>query len=106
MACFRIYQELLNNVVRHAEATTVDVRFSLNETEACLEIQDNGRGFEVPRRWVEMVRQGHLGLVGVHERAEAMGGTVKVISAVGQGTTVRVTVASDPLSNNPGLASR
>jgi PAS domain S-box-containing protein len=90
LGLFRIYQELLNNVIRHAEASRVDVHFHLFENQAELIVEDNGRGFEVPRRWVEIVRQGHYGLVGLQERAEALGGSVKIVSAVGQGTCIKI----------------
>jgi PAS domain S-box-containing protein len=92
LALFRIYQELLNNVVRHAEASDVWVRLNLNGARAELYVVDNGRGFRVPTSWVELARQGHLGLVGVQERAEAVGGNVKIESSPGKGTAVRVTV--------------
>jgi PAS domain S-box-containing protein len=100
MGLFRIYQELLNNVFRHAKASAVTVHFHLEETQAQLEVEDNGQGFEVPRRWVEVVRRGHYGLVGLQERAEALGGSVKIVSAVGQGTTVMVIVPRPAAGNN------
>lgn len=92
LALFRIYQAALNNVARHAEAGKVSVRFSFDPTRVRLEVRDNGRGFEVPQRWVELVRQGHLGLVGMVERAEAIGGEFNVQSGPGQGTLIRVVV--------------
>lgn len=93
LALFRIYQEALNNVVRHAEANAVWIRFTLQATQAMLEVQDNGQGFKVPRRWLKLARQGHLGLVGISERTEAIGGELKIISVPGAGTTIRVVVA-------------
>jgi signal transduction histidine kinase len=57
-----------------------------------LEVQDDGQGFQVPRRWLELARQGHLGLVGIAERAEAIGGQLQIISAPGAGTRIRVVV--------------
>jgi len=86
---FRIYQETLNNVVRHAQAATVWVRFILNEEHATLEIQDDGAGFELPNRWITFARQGHLGLVGAMERARDIGGSLEITSAPGAGTLVR-----------------
>ncbi len=91
IALYRIYQELLNNVARHAEATRVDIRFTLEDPCVTLVVIDNGKGFTVPGRWVELGREGHLGLVGIYERAEALGGKVKVASQPGKGTTVSVT---------------
>jgi signal transduction histidine kinase len=61
-----------------------------------LEIRDNGVGFAVPEDWIELARQGHLGLVGIQERAEAIGGQVGIQSRVGEGTSIQVTVSIVP----------
>jgi signal transduction histidine kinase len=92
LALFRIYQELLNNVARHANANQVIVRLQLSDEEIFLEVDDNGNGFDVPTRWVQMARQGHLGLIGVSERAELVGGKMRIFSSSGKGTRVQVTV--------------
>jgi signal transduction histidine kinase len=55
---FRIYQHSMTNVIRHAHASEVFVRFAFDAEEAQLEIKDNGIGFEVPSSWIELVRQG------------------------------------------------
>ncbi len=89
---FRIYQEALNNILRHAQATSIKIRFRLAHQEAILEIQDDGVGFELPKRWVKLARQGHLGLVGAIERASEVGGTLEVTSAPGQGTLIKAVV--------------
>jgi two-component system, NarL family, sensor histidine kinase UhpB len=57
-----------------------------------LEIQDDGVGFEVPKDWLELARQAHLGLVGMRERAEAIGGHLEVYSHSGQGTRIQIQV--------------
>ena len=57
-----------------------------------LEIKDDGQGFVVPTHQVELAREGHLGIVGMAERAEAIGGKFEVFSQPGQGTCIRVTV--------------
>jgi signal transduction histidine kinase len=77
-------------VVRHAEAANVTVRFQWDEDQIVLEVEDDGRGFEVPRRWIGLAREGHLGLVGAAERAELIGGHFQVFSTPGKGTRVRV----------------
>lgn len=92
LALFRIYQQALNNVVRHAQASLVSIHFELDAQQTLLEIQDDGHGFEVPKRWIELVRRGHLGLVGIAERAEAIGGRLEVVSTPGEGTLIRVVV--------------
>jgi PAS domain S-box-containing protein len=73
LALFRIYQVALTNVIRHAQASRVDVRFHFDAERVVLEIQDDGRGFVLPGRWIEFAREGHLGLVGAAERAESVG---------------------------------
>ena len=89
---FRIYQESLNNILRHAQAKTVKIRFRLTTQKAVLEIQDDGRGFELPNRWVRLARQGHLGLVGAMERTGEVGGSLEILSAPGRGTLIRASV--------------
>jgi PAS domain S-box-containing protein len=92
LALFRIFQQSLANVIRHAKATEVHVRFSFDAEEAYLEITDNGKGFEVPANWIELVRRGHYGLAGAAERANALGGMLKVQSKPGISTTIQVIV--------------
>ncbi len=75
MALFRIYQMAITNVLRHAKASEVSIDFFNRIEEITLTIKDNGCGFNVPDRWIELARQGHLGLVGAAERAEAIGGS-------------------------------
>jgi PAS domain S-box-containing protein len=89
---FRIYQEALNNILRHASAQTVEIRFKLTTKKAVLEIQDDGSGFELPNHWVKLARQGHLGLVGAMERASEVDGHLEVTTAPGQGTLIRVSI--------------
>ncbi len=90
LTLFRIYQQALNNVVRHAEASLVTIRLALDAQQVTLEIQDNGRGFRMPPRRIMLVRQGHLGLAGIAERAESIGSRLDIVSAPGEGTLVRI----------------
>jgi PAS domain S-box-containing protein len=92
LALFRIYQAAVSNVARHARASQLEIRLRLTEKEAILEILDDGVGFEIPERWIGLVRQGQYGLVGAAERAEAVGGNLLVSSRPGEGTSVRVSV--------------
>jgi PAS domain S-box-containing protein len=92
MALFRIYQQAMMNIARHAHASEVRVVFEMDAEHIRLEVCDNGRGFEVPSRLIDYVREGHLGLPGISERAEAIGGELEVISAPGKGTRIIVTV--------------
>lgn len=90
LTLYRIQQEMLNNVVKHAAATHVTIEFSFTESDILLEIRDDGCGFNVPARWIELAREDHFGLLGAAERAEEIDGTLVVLSSPGQGTTVRV----------------
>jgi signal transduction histidine kinase len=95
LALYRIYQHALLNVIRHAQARSVLVHFAFDSEQIELEVRDDGLGFEFPNRIVNMVREGHFGLVGAAERAQAIGGRLEVFSVSGKGTTVRVTVPRD-----------
>jgi two-component system, NarL family, sensor histidine kinase UhpB len=85
---FRIVQESLANVVRHAEATEVAVSLAMNSQEAELQVSDNGRGI-TPE---QTQSPDSLGLIGIRERAELLNGRVRVEGAPGRGTTVTVTL--------------
>ena len=89
---FRIYQEALTNVEKHAGAKRVEVKFTLSPSEVVLSVRDNGCGFVVPRRLGQFIRQGCFGLMGMNERVEMMGGKLQVISQPEQGTGIRVWV--------------
>lgn len=82
-AAFRICQEALTNVSRHAAATEVQVEVTAQERALRLAIHDNGRGFDA-----DTARADSFGLLGMQERAEAWGGGVTIASAAGAGTTV------------------
>ena len=92
LALFRVLQQALANVIRHADATEVRIHFSFDAEEAHLEISDNGKGFKVPTNWIDFVRQEHYGLAGASERVSALGGVFKVESKPGNSTTVRATI--------------
>ncbi len=92
-ALYRVVQEAMTNVVRHAHATRVDVLAERRGDRVMVMVEDDGVGFEP-----DLVQRGdHFGLLGMRERAEALGGTLTVESAPGAGTTVVVEVPSaDP----------
>jgi two-component system, NarL family, sensor kinase len=90
LSLFRIYQQALQNALQHAKAQQVTIRLTYEQEQLHLTIQDDGCGFHVPEQWVELARQGHLGMVGIVERAEAIGGHVEVESAPGRGARVQV----------------
>jgi PAS domain S-box-containing protein len=93
VALFRMFQEILTNVTRHARASRVDVRLDRTDTKIVLEVRDNGRGIKE----AEKIGTKSLGLVGLRERALILGGEVEIKGREGKGTTVRVTV---PLSDS------
>ena len=99
LALYRIYQNATSNVIRHAQAHRLEICFKLNENNVVLEIRDDGCGFKLPEKWVELARRGHLGLVGILERTRAIGGQLKVITAPGEGTLIQVAVPRG--STNP-----
>ncbi|MCU1726567.1 PAS domain S-box protein [Pseudomonas sp. 7P_10.2_Bac1] len=84
---FRILQEALTNVMRHADAQTVELTLSVEGRELCLTISDDGRGF-VPTEG----RATSFGLVGMRERVLMLGGTLALHSVPGEGTTLEVRV--------------
>lgn len=85
---YRVVQEALTNVVRHARATHVDVLLERRHDRVVAIVEDNGVGFHPGR----VEEGGHLGLFGMRERAEMLGGTLSVESTPGVGTTVFVEV--------------
>lgn len=87
-AVFRIFQETLTNVTRHAEATRVDVRLVKTNAELLLEIRDNGKGFDTK----QVLPRQSLGLLGMRERALVLGGVFTVNSRPGEGTTVTMRI--------------
>lgn len=94
-ALYRIVQESLANVVKHAGATTVRVAVGTEDDETVLEVVDDGVGFRQGRRKIARRRSGGsggLGLNTMRERAEARGGTFRLESAPGQGTRVEVRI--------------
>lgn len=100
IALYRVYQEALTNVVKHAAASTVLVRYVRNANQAVLEIEDDGRGFTLTTEWLELARQGHLGFVGMRERMDAIGGALEIRAEPGQGAHIRVTVPLNRLSHD------
>ncbi|HSN55357.1 MAG TPA: ATP-binding protein, partial [Candidatus Sulfomarinibacteraceae bacterium] len=93
-ALYRVVQEAMANVVRHARASRADVLLQLRDDRVMVMVEDNGVGFEP-----EQVRRrgDHVGLLGLEERAEALGGTLTVESAPGAGATIVVEVPiADP----------
>lgn len=92
LVLFRIAQEALNNVRRHAGATQIRIILQFAPDCAHLVVEDNGRGFDTPEQINDLVPAGRLGLVGMDERARALGGLLAIRSTPGHGTTVTVDI--------------
>jgi len=90
LALFRVVQEALANVRRHAEATDVKVILEFTEDKTTVTISDNGKGFQLPKARGDMSRLGKLGLIGMDERVRLLSGKLSVKSEIGLGTTVTV----------------
>ncbi|HEX8172479.1 MAG TPA: ATP-binding protein [Thermoanaerobaculia bacterium] len=85
-AIYRIVQEALTNIARHAGATRVSVTLDVRDERVCLSVQDDGRGIEPG----DLLRATSIGLLGLRERASAFGGEVEITGTPGEGTTVLV----------------
>ncbi|MCL4303992.1 MAG: hypothetical protein KJ077_50375 [Anaerolineae bacterium] len=90
LTAYRIVQEGLSNVVRHAQAKTTCVNVTFGGEDLILRLQDDGRGFEPPVNPAELAHTGHFGLMGIRERALLLGGRLEVRSKPGDGTTLEV----------------
>jgi signal transduction histidine kinase len=89
-ALFRVCQEAMSNIARHAQAESVLIQLSEGEGVIRIEIEDDGRGFEPEN--VSHAERRHFGLMGIEERVDILGGKVKIDSAPGQGTRVHLEV--------------
>jgi signal transduction histidine kinase len=92
IAAFRIAQEALTNVARHAGARHVWVKLRMHENQLELAVRDDGRGFDVGAMSARRSNTEAIGLMGMRERAMLLGGQVSIRSAKGRGTEIRLTV--------------
>ena len=99
VAIFAIVQEAINNAKKYAQATHIDLTVQANEKQDTLTvfIKDDGCGFDVKQVKARYEEQGSLGLINMQERAEMIGGTLKIHSEIGRGTKVFLSL---PLSEN------
>jgi signal transduction histidine kinase len=100
---FRIVQEAINNIEKHARAKTIKVQLGFRGKSIHLRIQDDGRGFDLHAPSRSRNRSHGLGLTNMRERASSMGGTCKIQSLAQKGTTITVTV---PLREATAQAAR
>jgi len=90
ISLYRIVQETLNNIVKHAEATVAEVEITRSAQSVSLMVHDNGRGFNPARATGPDATRVGFGLTGIAERVRMLGGTQEIESALGQGTTVMI----------------
>lgn len=90
---FRIIQESLNNIIKHAQASHVNIHMGFEERNVCINVWDNGIGFDLDRiKQNRTSRRPSLGLAGMEERAALMGGSVSIQSRPGYGTEVEALI--------------
>lgn len=88
---FRIIQETLTNATRHASADVVNITVEENNGEICLEVRDNGKGFQFAPK------KRSYGLLGMRERVNMLGGKMEILSKPGDGTSVRAAIPLQPM---------
>jgi signal transduction histidine kinase len=99
LALYRMAQEALSNVTRHARASHVSLTIACASQAMTMTIADDGHGFQVPASPAEFAPQGHFGLLGLHERADLIGARLDIQSTPGHGARVTVQLpASKPFA--------
>jgi len=88
LAMFRIAQEALNNIRKHAHASNVSIIVKIMSNNLRMAITDDGKGFSTLKLTGDLVKQGKLGVLGMEERARLIGGSLQIKSAPGKGTSV------------------
>jgi PAS domain S-box-containing protein len=88
IALFRVTQEALRNVWRHSSATNADITFEFSDRKTRITVSDNGKGFKLAGQVGDLAKHGKLGLAGMQERVQLVGGTLSVESQPGKGTTI------------------
>jgi len=96
LALFRVAQEALNNAVQHGNADRVQVQLRCPDDAVRLKIRDDGDGFAPPSDWHALAEEDHYGLLGMRERAEAIGAEFDIDSAPGEGTRIRLRCTRAP----------
>lgn len=92
LALFRIAQEALTNIRKHSGASEATVAVEFGDAVVRVSVSDNGGGFAPPERLTELAQSGKMGLIGMQERAQLLGGTLTLRSQPGRGATVIVDV--------------
>ena len=107
VAIYRILQEALNNIRKHAHANHVKVVVQFTKGQVKLVVRDNGRGFDVPESLTDFASDGHFGIMGLQERAQLFGGHLSLQSGAVDGTVIRIVMPRQseisPFDSFPGL---
>ena len=90
LVLFRITQEALRNVWRHSQASKAEIKVEFEPGITRITVSDNGKGFSLPDKIDGLARDGKLGLAGMKERAQLIGGTLTVQSSPGKGTSITI----------------
>jgi signal transduction histidine kinase len=108
VALYRVVQEALTNAVRHGQARSVHVLLHRQEAVVQAVVEDNGRGFDAKEWRAQCLNGDHLGLLGIDERARLLGGTFRVESHPGTGTSLFIEIPLPAKANEPNtnLAGR
>lgn len=99
IAVFRIFQETLTNIIRHAEASAVKVNFESTEEEIMMRVEDNGKGIDFSK----MRNRTSLGILGMQERARLIGAGLKIFEGKKGGTTVELIIPNNENFPNSSL---
>ena len=89
---FRIIQEALNNITKHAHANRAGVQIEFADSHVIASIQDDGKGFQIPHTVGDLSHAGKLGLVGMQERISLLNGSLSIKSEPARGTLVQIDV--------------
>lgn len=92
LVLFRVAQEALRNVWKHSGASKANVTLKFGDDKAVLTVEDEGKGFDLPERMDDLTVAGKLGLAGMQERAQLIGGKLSLQSELGKGTIVTLEV--------------
>jgi len=92
MVIYRVVQEALNNVRKHAQATDAEISLDANAGEITVQIRDNGKGFDATGMRGTRQQSGRVGLLTMRSRAQMLGGNLKIEARPGGGTTVTLTI--------------
>ena len=94
LAFYRIAQEALSNIIRHAQASRATLQIRFDEIVS-MTVSDNGTGFETPLVLADIASSGHFGLMGMYERADLIGAKLTINATPGKGTQLNISYSAD-----------